>query len=92
MHFTQNISIKISPLENEIIPVEKNLSNNINFSISCENRFDAPLNKNTQIGIIEIYAGSKKMGDTEILIDCDISKKGIIDYLFQFLSYKWWAN
>lgn len=82
---SQNIDINILPLKNSYLPIEKDLIKEINFIISCKTNLEAPIYKNTKIGSIDIFAGSKKIDSTNITLNCDIYKKSFTDYFKFFL-------
>lgn len=84
---TNEISITILPLKNPIVPIDKNLANDINIYIDYQNIFDAPVNRNTPIGTINIYAGLNKIETTTIEFDCSIEKKNTLDYFKDLWKY-----
>lgn len=85
---SQKVSLSISSLTYSHHPVEKNLINNIKFIIDCNMIFDAPIYKNSKIGTIDIFAGTKKIDSVDIILNSDIYKKNYIDYLsYFFRSY-----
>lgn len=84
---TKNYSVKLLPLKNKIIPIEKNLAKDINFSIDYNLTFNAPIDNNTIIGNIKIFSGTQQISSTDILFDCTIEKKVFSDYFIDFFKY-----
>lgn len=88
----KNISIKILPLKNPIIPIDKNLAENINIRIDCKNILESPIKKESVIGNITVYAGNKEITNTSIILENDLDKKNVLDYLLELFSKKWWLE
>lgn len=86
---TQNLSLKIDKLKYNVIPIKKDLINNLKVSINCNKLLEAPITQDSTIGSIQIYSDSNVILSTNILSDCNINKKNAFDYLKYFLlDYK----
>lgn len=79
-----NISLKLEPLEYNTIPIKKELINSLNINIKCNTILEAPVLKESIIGNITV---SPSEINCNILVDCNINKKNIIDYFVEFLKF-----
>lgn len=82
----EDISLQMTRLDNEIIPIRKDLINTINTSISCKNIFDAPIYANTTIGTITLQTSEDVITKSNIFIDKDILKKNFNFYMLYFFK------
>lgn len=86
---SQNILLKFDTLEHNIIPIKKDLINNLKVSINCNKILQAPVFKDATIGNIQICSDSNIILSTNILLNCNVDKKNIMDYLkYFFTDYK----
>lgn len=83
---SEDISLQINKLDNEIIPIRKDLINTINTSISCKSIFDAPIYSNTTIGTITLKNSEDVITKSDIFINKDILKKNFNFYMLYFLK------
>ena len=81
-----SIKITISPLNNDVIPIENDLINTLQIKINCNLNLEAPINKSSQIGKIEIFLNNDLLDTINIEIENDIPKKGINYYIKYFLE------
>lgn len=82
----QNISLKLETLKNPVIPIKKDAISNLECIINCEKTLNAPLNFNTSIGSIKIYSNNTLISESKILINCNINKKNILNYVIDFFK------
>lgn len=81
------IDLKIDYLEYPIIPIKKELIDNISISITCNKTLNAPVIKNTNIGTITISIfNSDFLIKTNIYTNCNIDKKNSFTYFMEFLK------
>ena len=83
---SQNVNLSISPLENDILPISKDLLASIHVDIFCKTTLDAPMYKGTELGYIVLYSGDEIITKTKILLDCDLQKKNFFDYIIDFFK------
>ncbi len=83
----KNLKLKILPLKYNKIPIKKDLIDNIDILITCQKTLEAPLASNSNLGSIEILSDGKIVASTQILLDCDINKKEIFDYFYEFWKF-----
>ena len=79
-----NIDLKLLPLKNDILPIEKNNINALNCFITCNKNLEAPLNYGVSIGKIEIVCNENVISNTDIVLNCTINKKNMLDYFYGF--------
>lgn len=83
---SQEISIKHENLNYSIVPIRKDLVNNINININCEKTFTAPLKENTLIGSVEISTDNQIIAKCKIYNKNRIDKKNPFNYLLNFFK------
>lgn len=88
----KNISIKILPLEHPTIAIDKNLIQSINIQINCQNILECPIKEKSIIGNVIVYSGNKEIANTSIILENDLDKKNVLDYIFELFSKKWWLE
>ena len=67
-----------------IIPIRNDLINNLDILINCNFILDAPVTSKTSIGTITLTLENQTIYSGNIVTNCDIQKKNILDYLFYF--------
>ena len=80
------IDLKIETIDKNIIPIRKDLKNDIEISIDCQKTFDAPLLSNTVIGKLHAVISDKLILDYNIYNSLNIPKKSWNYYLFNILK------
>ncbi len=83
---SNNIELSICKLENPIIPLNKEIVNNIDFIINVEKFLDAPINQGDVVGNISVFSNSINICNTNVIINNYVSKKNSIDYLYSFFK------
>lgn len=68
------------------IPVNKNNIKDIKIQISCINKMQAPVEENQKIGVIEVKIEEETITSVEIIVEKEIQKKKVIDYIKQVLT------
>lgn len=89
----QDISLKLEPPTNSIIPINKNVKNLISINIECNNYLFAPIQEGDIIGNITVSIDCNIISKVNILSNCNINKKYINNYLLEFFQdYKYLIN
>lgn len=83
---TNNIELKLDNLQYDVIPIKKDLINNLYVQIECEAFLNAPVTTDTVIGTAKIYNESTLICSANILTNCNINKKNIYDYFNYFIK------
>lgn len=83
---TSAVSVSLTPLNYKIIPVNKDDINSLNVFITCNKTIEAPVASGTPIGIVEVYSNDICICKTNILMDCNINKKNVLDYFSELLK------
>lgn len=78
---SQNVSLELGNLEQQHIPIRKDYIDNIKVTINCDTTLNAPITKNTKIGVINIYCNDNIINSCNIYISNNIDKKNIYYYL-----------
>ena len=82
-----NPKIKLEEYNYKIYPVKKEEVKNIKVEIeNFKSEFEAPVLKNTQIATLKLNLGEKELINAKIVIDEEIERKGIIEYILQCLK------
>lgn len=79
-----HMSLYISELDDDIIPVKKIDKDRINIEVNCLYNFEAPVSANTTIGNLKVTLNGETIDILEIKNQNEIRKKGIIDYIKLF--------
>ncbi|MBR0491705.1 MAG: D-alanyl-D-alanine carboxypeptidase [Clostridia bacterium] len=86
---TQNVELKINPLEYSTLPINNNSIKDLNILINCKQILNAPVLKDSYLGKIEVYSGEEVLTSCDILLNCNILKKNMFDYFIEILcSYR----
>ncbi len=86
---TQNVELKINPLEYSTLPINNNSIKDLNILINCKQILNAPVLKDSCLGKIEVYSGEEVLTSCDILLNCNILKKNMFDYFIEILcSYR----
>lgn len=83
---SQTLQIKLQEIQYEHMPINKNNIKDIEVEIDCQNILYAPIQKDKVIGIIQVKVKDEIICTTNIIIQEEIEKKNIIDYMKQLLS------
>ena len=83
---TNNLELKLSDLQNPIIPIKKDEKTLLDITISSNNHLIAPLDNNTVIGKITVTVNNNEVISLDILIDNSIKKKNFLNYILEILS------
>lgn len=84
---SNKMDIKLGDYEHKIYPIKRENIKNINLEIKNINLdFEAPINSNTKIGELVVNIGDKELMEIEILINNNIERKGIKEYIFECLD------
>ena len=83
---TNNLELKLSDLQNPIIPIKKDEISLIDITISSKNHLIAPLDENTVIGKITVTVNNNELISLDILNDELIEKKNLIHYFLEILK------
>lgn len=81
------VDISLGDYEHKIYPVKRENIKDIN--LETENiklNFEAPLDSNTKIGDLIVNIGDEELMEIEILINNNIERKGIKEYIFECLD------
>lgn len=81
------VDISLGDYEHKIYPVKRENIKDIN--LETENiklNFEAPLDSNTKIGDLIVNIGDEELMEIEILINNNIERKGIKEYIFKCLD------
>ena len=86
---TQNVELKINPLEYSTLPINNNSIKDLNILINCKQILNAPVLKDSYLGKIEVYSGEEVLTSCDILLNCNILKKNMFGYFIEILcSYR----
>ena len=80
------LELKLSDLNNPVIPIKKDEIELININISSNNYLNAPIEKNTVIGKIEVTTNNNVITSLDILNNNSIKKKNFINYFLEILK------
>lgn len=75
-----NINLYLENLKYQIIPIRKDLINNIDISINYEKYFEAPLPENKIIGNITVFINDTQIANCSIYNKYTINKKNLLFY------------
>ena len=78
------ISLNLSTLKYDYIPVRNNEISDLYAYIDCNLFFEAPLNTNDVLGKAYLYNGDDIVLECDIVLGNSIPKKGIFDYFSSF--------
>jgi len=81
-----NIILKLSYISNKKIPIKTIEKNNIDIKIECNKDFIAPIEANYKIGKLTASIKGNNIVELDIMIEKQIEKKGVWDYILQLLS------
>ena len=77
---------KINNLGNTKIPIKHENIKDIKIIITNKEKMESPILENTVMGQIKVMVKDKKLYNTDIVLQKNIDKKGIIDYFIQLNS------
>lgn len=84
---SNNVKIKLENYKYKIYPIKKENIKDIKIKIeNVETNFEAPIYKGTKIANLKVNIGEKELMDIKVLINEDIERKEIGDYLFKCLE------
>lgn len=83
---SNHLELKLSDLQNPIIPIKKEEKNLININISSNNNLIAPLEENSVIGKISVTINNNEVISLNILNNNLIEKKSFINYFFEIIN------
>lgn len=83
---SQNINLKLDNIEFSYLPVRKDLIDSIYVSINCQKEFEAPLDINLEIGLLEVMCQNSSIADVKIITASKITKKSIYSYFTHFIK------
>lgn len=78
--------ITLESIQCEEIPINKNNIKDIEIQIHCQSNIQAPVQENQIIGTVEVKVGEETISTVNIIIQEEIQKKNIIDYMKQLLA------
>ena len=81
-----NVDLILGKLKYEKYPVLKSEKENIYVDISSIFKIEAPIEKNTKIGEIEIFLNGTEIMSVDILVDKKIERKTWLNYLRELLT------
>lgn len=81
-----NLILKLSDLENDIVVVKKKDLDNVEINIDAIYNIEAPVEKNAIIGNLKVSVKNDVIDMLEIYNDKKIEKKSIWDYFFQCIK------
>lgn len=82
-----NVEVKLENYNYRIYPVKKENIRDIKITIeNIQNNFEAPILKNTQIANLKLNIGKKELINANIVINKDIDRKGVKEYILQCLK------
>lgn len=81
------IDIKLGDYDHKIYPIKRENIKDINLEMkNIKLDFEAPISSNTKIGDLVVNIGDKELMNIEILTNKEIERKGIKDYILEFLE------
>lgn len=83
---SSKIDLKLSNLDTSIIPIKKEEISLINININCNINLKAPVRNSTIIGELTVSINDDLLTSVNIFNTNTISKKNILNYLFELLS------
>ena len=84
---TDNIKIELEDYNYKIYPVKKSEVKNVKIEIeNIKTCFEAPVLKDTQIAGLKLIIGDNELINTNIVINKDIERKGIKEYILECLK------
>lgn len=78
--------LKLGKIEYTEIPINKTNIKDIQIKINCQHTLEAPLQENQKIGEIEVKVGEETITLVDIMLEQEIEKKNIIDYILQLIG------
>lgn len=83
---SNNINVYTENLQNPSLAILSKNKDSITIDVNCNLNIDSPIYKNQIIGNINIFEDNKLISQCNILSDGDITKKSIVNYLFDFFK------
>lgn len=84
--YNSNFDICISKLDSYTFPIKKSESNNIHTSVNIDKYLNAPLEKGTIIGSINVYTDSSDLVNIPIIVSNIVNKNNSLDYFYYFFK------
>ena len=82
----KNLDLKLEQIDNSIIPIKKDLIDNINISVNLPLYFEAPISKNAIVGNICVNISDNFVLNYSIYNSSNINHKTWYTYLFDMLK------
>jgi len=83
---SQTIKVELQQIQYEEIPINKNNIKDIEVEINCADIVEAPVERGTVIGSIEVKVEEEIICGTQIMLQEKIEKKNIVDYMKQLMT------
>ena len=83
---SKNIDLKLDNFKYSTIPIKKEEVKDLKIEIFCNFNLNAPISENTSIGSLVVKSNNSIIYTTNIYTDCNITKKGILEYLNDFYT------
>lgn len=84
--YSQDLDLKIESISNNLIPVRKDLINEIKVNINCPMYFESPIPSNSKIGSIEINISDYCNFELKIYNANNIKHKNFYNYFIELLK------
>lgn len=81
-----NLNLRIEEIENKIIPIRKDLVNSIKINVNCPLYFEAPIEKDSNLGTIDVYIENKEIFEYSIYSNNEIKRKSWNDYFLDLIK------
>ena len=75
------MDLYISNLQNDIIPIKKGDTDNVDIDVNCLYYFEAPVAKETTIGSLKVVVNGEIIDVVDVKNVSEILKKDVLDYL-----------
>ena len=80
------VEVNLQEIKYKKYPVKKDKQKNIEIIIDVKNKLTAPILKDEVIGKCIVKVDEEKIQELDIVLSEKIEKKGVIDYLMQFVT------
>ena len=75
------MDLYISNLQNDIIPIKKGDTDNVDIDVNCLYYFEAPVAKETTIGSLKVVVNGEIIDVVDVKNVSEILKRDVLDYL-----------
>lgn len=82
----KQLQINTHKMKIEETPIDKNFKKDVKVEIVALNELEAPIAKNQKIGTVNVKVGNNIIASTDIIIENEINKKGILSYFMELIK------